>query len=97
MEKSLREKPAGFHAAAAKAAAKETAKPRAVRPAPAETEDKAASDDGRTCFEIPEETNGEDISDPLQSADVKPETVSPDDASANVESSPTEDKELDIF
>jgi TolA-binding protein len=97
MEKSLREKPTGFHAAATKAAAKETAKPRAMRPAPTDAEDKAVPDDGRTCFEIPEETNGDDIPDPLQSTNLKPGPVVPGGDSINADNAPAAGKELDIF
>ncbi|MDR0290474.1 MAG: hypothetical protein LBI06_06025 [Treponema sp.] len=98
MEKSLRDKPAGFHAAATKAAARDPAKPRVARPVPEETADKAASDDGRTCFEIPEEANGNDIPDPLNSAEVKPCPTVPDGTPTNADSSPAEEvKELDIF
>jgi TolA-binding protein len=97
MEKSLRDKPVGFHAAATKAAAKESAKPRVARPAPTDADDKASSDDGRTCFEIPEETNGDDIPDPLNSTDLKPGPVAPGGDPTNAESTPAEGKELDIF
>jgi TolA-binding protein len=98
IEKSLREKPVGFHAAAAKAAAKDTVKPRVARPATANAaEEKTASDDGRTCFEISEETNGDDVPDPLQSTEVKPGPVAPGGVPANTDTASAEGKELDIF
>jgi TolA-binding protein len=97
MEKSLREKPGGFHAAATKAAAKEPVKPRAARPASADIADKSTTGDGRTCFEIPEESNGDDIPDPLHSSDEKPGPVVPGGGSTNADNAAAEGKELDIF
>jgi TolA-binding protein len=97
MEKSLRDKPSGFHAAATKVAAKETAKPRVARPASAaDTTEKVASDDGRTCFELPEES-GDDIPDPLQSTEIKPGPVVRSSAPTNADNTAAEAKELDIF
>jgi TolA-binding protein len=97
MEKSLKEKPSGFHAAATKAAARETPRPQRAAVRTAQNTTNAAvntgPDNGQTCFEIPEDAHGDDIPDPLGEKDA----VSSDSVPTNSGSSSAKGEELDIF
>jgi chromosome segregation ATPase len=90
MEKSLKDAKASHSKPAGTKAVKESAsKP--------QTEETAQ---GQTCFEIPENADGGDIPDPLESADA---SSTNDDSSSDsvplidVDSIPAEDGELEIF